>query len=82
MVYVYNQLNSPTPMQKLNKLKELFGQLEQLAEDKQGYLIGGFAMISAPQAELFEGTDNCNGGNCVAACGKTSNSNCQFGCSS
>ncbi|WP_223654331.1 hypothetical protein [Hymenobacter psoromatis] len=67
-------------MEKLSNIQSLFNKLEQLAEDKQGYLIGGFAIISAPKITDFEGADNCNGGNCVSSCGKTSNSNCEFGC--
>ncbi|WP_223654330.1 hypothetical protein [Hymenobacter psoromatis] len=62
-------------MKKLSNLRELFSELEQLAEDQQGHLIGGFAAIGGLQMNIFEGTDNCSGGNCAPGC-KTTNTNC------
>jgi hypothetical protein len=58
-------------MEKLSKLQELFRELEQLTEDQQGHLIGGFATIGGPQTALFEGDNNCHGGNCATNCGDT-----------
>jgi hypothetical protein len=62
-------------MEKLSKLQELFGELEQLTEDQQGHLIGGFAILVSTQIADFEGTDNCSGGNCAPGC-NTTNTNC------
>ncbi|WP_223654328.1 hypothetical protein [Hymenobacter psoromatis] len=64
-------------MKKLSSLRELFNELEQLAEDQQGHLIGGFAVISGLQMNIFEGDNNCHGGNCSTNCGdSTTNVNC------
>lgn len=49
-------------------------QLSKLVELIDGKLEGGFEAISLKQ-QLFiiggEGTNNCNGGNCVPGCGQT-----------
>ncbi|WP_223654327.1 hypothetical protein [Hymenobacter psoromatis] len=65
-------------MKKLSSLRELFNELEQLAEDQQGHLIGGFAVIGGLQMVKFEGTDNCGSSNCTTFCGggSTTNANC------
>jgi hypothetical protein len=66
-------------MKGLSKLQELFGELEQLTEDQQGHLIGGFVTIGGSQTALFEGDNNCNGGNCITGC-NTTNTNCKGAC--
>jgi hypothetical protein len=55
-------------MKGLSKLQELFGELEQLTEDQQGHLIGGFATIGGSQTALFEGDNNCGTNNCTSNC--------------
>ena len=47
---------------------------KSLAELKDGKLEGGFEFIAHNQLiNILGGTNNCNGGNCVANCGQVNN---------
>ena len=61
---------------KISSFSDMLKALEQLSEDQQGMLVGGFVSMSGNAlSELQEPTtnsgctNNCNGGNCVAWCG-------------
>ncbi|WP_223654329.1 hypothetical protein [Hymenobacter psoromatis] len=61
-------------MKKLSSLRELFNELEQLAEDQQGHIIGGFAAINTLEIPAIAG-DNDHTGNCAVGCG-SANATC------
>lgn len=68
---------------QFSSFKALLGDFEQISADNHGKIIGGFMSISgneevAPgETNFLAGcdttTNNCNGGNCTAGCGKVSN---------
>lgn len=60
-------------MKRNNKIKKEFLNITEFADGK---LEGGFEIISLKQQVLIiggEGTNNCDGGNCVAGCGQVNN---------
>jgi len=72
---------------KSSKIKVDLSKFEFISEATDGKLLGGFS-ASFEVASLFnpdgDGSNNCNGGNCVAECGKGQNVNCNTvaGCGS
>lgn len=57
----------------MKKKNQIQIQLSKLIEKIDGKLEGGFETISLKQQILIiggEGTNNCEGGNCVAGCGQ------------
>ena len=61
-----------------NEKKMTLSNFEKLTESPEGTLVGGF---SASVTSKFtantkaSATNNCNGGNCAAGCGHSTNSN-------
>jgi len=65
---------------------ELISSFELISEESDGRLFGGFSgtfSIESLTNSLALGSNNCNGGNCVAGCGKGQNTGCNttYGCS-
>jgi len=61
------------------KSKFSFGDFEAITENSEKKLLGGFsASISLFSTQAFgiDGSNNCNGGNCVEGCGNGSNVSC------
>ena len=60
---------------QFSSFSDMLKTLEQLSEDQQGMLVGGFVSMSGISLpELTEPdndkcTNNCNGGNCHSTCG-------------
>ena len=61
---------------KLSFFGNMLKELEEIAEDQQGMLVGGFVSMSGNALSELQDpmdndkcTNNCNGGNCVKFCG-------------
>ncbi|HSC40142.1 MAG TPA: hypothetical protein VLD19_19795 [Chitinophagaceae bacterium] len=50
-----------------------FAKFEVLNETAQGTMVGGFSVVLNATVNLLEGSNNCQGGNCVEGCGKGQN---------
>ncbi len=56
-----------------------FSNFESLSENSEQKLVGGFSpsvSLGVTASDLTGGSNNCEGGNCIAGCGKGQNTGC------